>query len=757
MSNSPAMELWGGIECTVNRVGDQYFDQFQFNGHLERLSDFDRFAELGMRALRVPILWERTAPDGLDSADWSYPDASLQRLRKLNITPIVGLVHHGSGPRDTSLVDPNFAPRLAEFARAVAERYSWVEHYTPVNEPLTTARFSGQYGHWFPHGRDGLSFAKALITQCRAVVLAMQAIREVTPQAQLVQTEDLGKTHSTETLAYQAEFENERRWLSFDLLCGRVRDGHRMWQYLQWLGLPQEELEWFLENPCPPDTMGINHYLTSERFLDENLEAYPENTHGGNGQHEYADVEAVRVCKEGIDGPMVLLWETWQRYAIPIAVTEAHLGCTRGEQMRWLEEVWQAAKTLKQNGVEIRAVTAWTLLGAYDWHCLLTRCEGIYEPGVFDLRGPEPRATALATQLRHYGHDEPFDHPVLASPGWWRRSTRLLYEPVPRHRPQARDTAIPLQPTVRSRPSAPILINGATGTLGRAFARLCDHRSLGHRLVSRQEMDIAREASVAALLDEVKPWAVVNTAGYVRVDDAENDCIACFRENTTGALILAEACARRGIHYLTFSSDLVFDGQSQRPYVESDAVHPLNIYGQSKAEAEKRVLQENPNALVARTSAFFGPWDEHNFVVAALRTVARGETFIAAGDSVISPTYVPDLVNTCLDLVIDGESGVWHLANSGAVTWAALARRAVEAAGLDASLVQSAATESFHYAAQRPLYSVLGSERGVLLPSWETGLESFFRDTEVSWKAEESQEKTAEEPVVQSARAARSG
>jgi dTDP-4-dehydrorhamnose reductase len=81
------------------------------------------------------------------------------------------------------------------------------------------------------------------------------------------------------------------------------------------------------------------------------------------------------------------------------------------------------------------------------------------------------------------------------------------------------------------------------------------------------------------------------------------------------------------------------------------------------------------------------------FVVAALRTVARGETFVAAGDSVISPTYVPDLVHTCLDLLIDGEKGVWHLANSGAVTWADLARRAVEMAGMDSALVQSCPTE----------------------------------------------------------------
>src|SRR4028119_656234 len=244
------LEVWAGVECTVNRVGDEYFDQLERNGHATRLEDLDRFAELGVRAIRYPVLWERTAPDGLESADWSWADERLERLRSLGILPIVGLVHHGSGPRDTSLIDPAFPEKLAVYARAVAERYPWLTHYTPINEPLTTARFSGMYGHWYPHGRDDLTFARALLTQCRGVVLAMQAIREVNPNAQLVQTEDLGKTHSTPLLAYQAELENERRWMSFDLLCGRLNRSSLMWNYLRDFGVDEAELDGFVENPC---------------------------------------------------------------------------------------------------------------------------------------------------------------------------------------------------------------------------------------------------------------------------------------------------------------------------------------------------------------------------------------------------------------------------------------------------------------------------------------------------------------------------
>jgi len=120
----PPLEMWGGLECTINRVGDTYFDQLERNGHVGRVDDLTRFAELGIRTIRYPIQWERIAPSGLAHADWSWADERLERLRALGITPIVGLTHHGSGPRSTSLIEPSFAEELAQFAEAVAEPVS---------------------------------------------------------------------------------------------------------------------------------------------------------------------------------------------------------------------------------------------------------------------------------------------------------------------------------------------------------------------------------------------------------------------------------------------------------------------------------------------------------------------------------------------------------------------------------------------------------------------------------------------------------
>ena len=156
---------------------------------------------------------------------------------------------------------------------------------------------------------------------------------------------------------------------------------------------------------------------------------------------------------------------------------------------------------------------------------------------------------------------------------------------------------------------------------------------------------------------------------------------------------------------------------------------PLGVYGTSKAEAEWRVLTAMPRSLIIRTSAFFGPWNEHNFVAAAVAAVGAGQLFRAADDAFVSPTYVPDLANAALDLLLDGEHGIWHLVNDGSVTWAELARAAVAQRGLDPALVEGCPTAVFSLAAPRPLYSVLRTERGQVMPSLEDAIERYTAET----------------------------
>jgi dTDP-4-dehydrorhamnose reductase len=712
------LQLWGGVECTVNRVHERYGDQIRLSGHEDRLEDIERFAELGISAIRYPILWERVSPDRPDQCEWEWTDQRLARLRELGIRVIAGLIHHGSGPHYTSLVDDDFAAGLAKHAQNVAERYPWITDWTPVNEPLTTARFSALYGHWYPHLRSEGHFWRALLNQVDATRLSMRTIRRVNPAARLIQTDDLGRTYATAALREQATFDNMRRWAGWDLLCGKVDRVHPFWGRIAGFGFEQR-LEAILDDPCPPDVIGINHYLTSDRFLDHRLQRYPQHLHGGSEMQLYADVEAVRVLSPSPQGLEGALDEAWERYRLPLAITEVHNGCTREEQLRWMAQAWDIASRLDSRGVQVEAVTVWSLLGSSGWNTLLTR-PGVYEPGVWDVSSGDPRPTAMVPLLKALSGKG--NRPVMANgAGWWQRPTRLAHPAVARPAPMAQHIGAPYEADHHQ----PLLISGATGTLGQAMARACSLRNIRFIMTSRLDMDIGDRASIEAALDKFRPWAVINTAGWVRVDEAEAAQDACLLANTHGAIALAEACSRRGITTLSFSSDLVFDGTKGSAYVETDAVAPCNSYGRSKAEMEAGIAQLPGDHLIIRTAAFFSPYDGFNFATAVIRSLERGETVLAPDDLIVTPTYVPHLVTASLDLLIDGETGIWHLVNDEALSWADFAKRIAINCGHDDARVHAVPHHTLGWAAPRPANVALATGRSPQLPSLLSAIEHF--------------------------------
>ena len=682
MRQAKPLELWGGVECSLVRIGDDFRNQVVETGHSSRIADIDAMAELGIKAVRYPILWETVAPESPGELDLSWHEQRIERLEKHGIRVIAGLLHHGSGPRYTELLDPDFPKLFADYAAAVARRFPSIETWNPINEPLTTARMSFLYGLWYPHLKDRGASLRAVVNQCVAISDAIDAIRSVNPAAQLLVSEDVPKTFATPDLQYQADHENHRRWLPFDLLTGRVGSDHYYYDDLLEHGVPRAALEKLARGRATPDILGFDHYLTSERYLDHRVERYPDENAGGNGRDTYVDVEAVRIGKlKGEVGVAKRLRELWERYELPIAITEVHHGCTREEQVRWFVEVWEAAERERQRGADIRAVTLWALFGLVDWRSLLTRREGLHEPGAFDVRSPEPRPTLLAKAAARIGRGEKFDHPLLQQPGWWRRPGRTYarrrFHMLPRNHSEAK----------------PILIAGATGTLGQAFARICSHRGLSYVITSREQLDITDETSIATAIDRFRPWAIINTAGFVRVEDAETNADECYRVNVTGPELLARACTKHGIPLVTFSSDLVFDGTLGRSYLEPDRPAPANIYGHSKAEAEARLMAIDSDALIVRTSAFFGPWDRFNFLFNTYESVRRGEDVLVSETTIVSPTYVPDLVHATLDLLLDGETGIWHLSNEGALSWHEFAREFADRAKLDPSRIVAKSSE----------------------------------------------------------------
>lgn len=714
-TQSAIPDVWAGMECSINRIGDQFLDQLQLSGHYDRPDDIDRFAALGIKALQYPILWELHQPEKETVIDWDWTKSQLDKIQSHSITPIVGLVHHGSGPAFTNLLDEDFALGLSGFAKKVATQFPWLTYYKPVNEPLSTARFSGLYGFWYPHAKDDAVFVKILLNQLKAIVLSMEEIRKINPNAQLIQTEDLGKTYSTPTLQYQADFENHRRWLTYDILMGKLDSHHPLWDYFIGVGIPAKTLLFFQERPCPPDLLGVNHYVTSERFLDDDLSKYPTHLHGGNGRDAYVDVEAVRIQMDRPAGLKVLLQELQNRYAIDIALTEVHLHCTREEQLRWLKYTWETCTELNREGGRIKAFSVWALLGAYGWNKLLTRPDGDYESGIFDLRSPSPRPTALASFVTSLSSNQKFNHPVLKQKGWWQKENRFLH--LASHNEYAFDSCPAPEP---------LLIIGKNGALGRAFSLLCQQRGIKHRLLSRQEMDLCDVQSIEKNLKLYRPWAVVNAAGYSRIDSAELEPQKCFDDNVVGVRNLARACKMFDIKMLTFSSSMVFDGMKNSPYLESDKVAPLNTYGRSKVEAEKIIVGAECQALVIRTSLFFSPWNQSHFVGEMVTSLQKNEPLFCPTNGFISPTYLPDLVHAALDLLIDDETGIWHLTNQGETNWIEFAREIARRTGHDTNLIHSPAIRSVSLRAPRPLYGILGSEKGIFLPPLTQALDHYF-------------------------------
>jgi dTDP-4-dehydrorhamnose reductase len=311
---------------------------------------------------------------------------------------------------------------------------------------------------------------------------------------------------------------------------------------------------------------------------------------------------------------------------------------------------------------------------------------------------------------------------VLEQEGWWKRPCRVTY--FLKEGEEAKSRCI-------SKPSRPIIITGKTGTLGNAFGRICALRGLHHIILGKVDFDIANPAHIEKIILEHDPWAIINTAGFVRVDEAESNAENCFLVNSVGPQYIAQQAQKYGVRFVTFSSDLVFDGKKNDPYLESDTVSPLSVYGQSKAMAEHGVLSKNPDALIIRTSAFFGPWDADNFVANALYSFKNNLPFKVLDDVVISPTYVPDLVNISLDLLLDDESGIWNVSNKGELSWAMLANEVARRSGYHTSQLHAVSLTEMGLEAPRPYYSVLKSEKVFELPSLDNALERFFNEQQL--------------------------
>ncbi|MCB9978085.1 MAG: dTDP-4-dehydrorhamnose reductase [Rhodospirillales bacterium] len=277
-----------------------------------------------------------------------------------------------------------------------------------------------------------------------------------------------------------------------------------------------------------------------------------------------------------------------------------------------------------------------------------------------------------------------------------------------------------------------LLIFGKTGQVARALAERSD---ISARFLDREQADLSRPETLESLIENADCDVVVNAAAYTAVDKAESEPELARAINALAPGAMARACAAKNIPFIHISTDYVFDGTKNGPYLETDPVHPLGIYGATKEEGERAVMAAGGRAVILRTSWVFSPWG-NNFVKTMLRLGAEREELKIVADQTGAPTSAIDIADGIVTVARklaagQGTSGIYHMSAGGETTWHGFAR-AIFAHALQHGLKTPARvlpipSSNYPTPAKRPMNSRLdcskiAREFGVSLPGWEDGL-----------------------------------
>ena len=276
-----------------------------------------------------------------------------------------------------------------------------------------------------------------------------------------------------------------------------------------------------------------------------------------------------------------------------------------------------------------------------------------------------------------------------------------------------------------------IAVIGGSGMLSNALQHLP-----GGNVIAwpSSRVDVRNEKQVREALASDEPDVVINCAAFTDVDGAESRPEEAYALNQFGAANVAAACAAAGVRLVHVSTDYVFDGLKDRPYVESDAPHALGVYGDSKLKGEGEVATRCENHVIARTAWMYGPWSRKNFVDTMLKLTAARPAVDVVADAWGSPTYSIDLAHALLFLAASDLRGVVHAVNAGRTTWHGLASKIVELSGRECE-VRPIGQASFPRPARRPANSALDAGRlaaaGHVMRPWEEALAEYLREVEL--------------------------
>jgi beta-glucosidase/6-phospho-beta-glucosidase/beta-galactosidase len=353
----PMITLPGGKRMRV--------DEMEKCGHYEHWrEDFHLVCEMGIQYLRYGPAYYRTHL-GPGKYDWGFSDETFNELRHLKIEPIVDLCHFGVPDWIGSAQNPDFPRLFAEYARAFAERYRWLRLFTPINEIYIAAKFSAHYGWWNECMASDKAFVTALYHLCKANMLAMRAILEVTPGAIFIQSESSEYFHAEEPSGLKRAGQlNEERFLSLDLTYGMDLDV-KMYEFLLDNGMTREQYHWFRENHVKKNCiMGNDYYITNEHLVK------PDNHTEPAGE---------------IYGYYVITRQYFERYQLPVMHTETNLADAE-RAPGWLKKEWANMLRLKSDGVPILGFTWYSLTDQVDWDTALRENNGRVNPlGLYDL------------------------------------------------------------------------------------------------------------------------------------------------------------------------------------------------------------------------------------------------------------------------------------------------------------------------------------------------------------------------------------
>ena len=386
MTNPGNFMFATGIECSYPTIqnGRVRRDQLRECGHYDRWQeDLGLVKAMGLNVLRYGLPYY-AIHQGPGKFDWSFADQAMAEIKRLEITPILDLMHFGVPDWIGNFQNPDLPVYFAEFCEAVAKRYPWVRYFTPVNEIYVTARLSAKDGLWNEQLKTDRGFVTALKHCVAASIMGNQQIAKCRPDCVIVQSESAEYNHSfTAKPSPDVELGNQLRFLSLDLLYANPPSG-TVTMYLMDNGLTRDEYNWFMAGKPPGyQIMGNDYYGQNERIL------LPDGT-------KQTSVDVL--------GWYQITKAYYERYHLPVMHTETNIFDPDMAPV-WLNKQWLNVLRMRQDGVPVLGFTWYSLIDQIDWDTALGELNNhVNACGLYDLnRKPRPVSEAYKSLLNEFG------------------------------------------------------------------------------------------------------------------------------------------------------------------------------------------------------------------------------------------------------------------------------------------------------------------------------------------------------------------